>query len=129
MLSDPDYGSPFEAMQEIRLINRYLDRLEQDKVTRVDIETIDKVFHPEPLRNDDKLAKVLADRGSELVQLDRYERRALSRRKISIRNFDAVNSMAADGSVKDRGVVQQTPRYASARLLAEVGARRQEHAR
>ena len=80
---------------------RYLDRLEQDKVTRVDIETIDKVFHPEPLRNDDKLAKVLADRGSELVRLDRYERRALSRRKISIRNFDAVNSMAADGSVKE----------------------------
>jgi hypothetical protein len=47
------------------------------------------VIHPKPLEGDAKFAAVLFDSVGELMRLERYERRALSRRNSAIRNIDA----------------------------------------
>jgi hypothetical protein len=83
MLSDPLCNSPFGHIQAIRLMNRFLDRVGRDTVTANDIDTMDEVLHPKPLEGDAKLAKILVDRNGDILRLDRYERRALSRRKMA----------------------------------------------
>jgi hypothetical protein len=89
MLSHPRSDCPFTPLQQVRLINRFLDRIERNEVTSIDLERINPVIHPKPLEGDAKLAAVLIDSVGELTRLERYERRALSRRKIAIRNIDA----------------------------------------
>jgi hypothetical protein len=40
------------------------------------------------LEGQDKLATILLEEAKELLAMDRYERRALSRRKFAVRAFD-----------------------------------------
>jgi hypothetical protein len=89
MLSQPRSDCPFTWLQRVRLINRFLIRVERNKVTSTDLETIDPVIHPKLLEGDAKFAAVLFDSAGELRPLERYERRALSRRNSAIRNIDA----------------------------------------
>jgi hypothetical protein len=44
-----------------------------------------------PLKDEEKFATIVEDRIRELAALDRYERRAISKRKSAIRAFDSAS--------------------------------------
>jgi hypothetical protein len=97
MLSQPRSDCRFTPLQQVRLINRFLNRVERNKATSIDLETIDPVLHPKPVEGDAKLVAILVDSVGELTRLERYERRALSRRKAAIRNIDAYRAFRSSG--------------------------------
>ena len=82
---------PTITVRQVRLISRFLDRVERGTVGQIDLETVDQVLHPKPPGSDEAVVMDLAHGASELARLDRYERRALSKRKLAIREFDALN--------------------------------------
>jgi hypothetical protein len=76
-----------------------IDRVERTRGTPFEVHEIEEMIDPEPLEGDAKFAAVVEDKSSELAALDRYERRALSRRKAAIRNFDATRTVATTESL------------------------------
>ena len=92
-LTDPDYQPLRVLRQQLRLM-KTIDRVERTRGAPFDIDEIEEMIDLEPLEGDAKFAAVVEDKSSELAALDRYERRALSRRKAAIRNFDAARMLA-----------------------------------
>ena len=85
-LSDPDYESEALLSKKAALAIRILRQSDRD--TPVPDAAIE--FLSSKPEGPNKFATILADKTRQLFALDRYERRALSRRKFAIRAFDAV---------------------------------------
>jgi hypothetical protein len=85
-LGDPDYMSPRLKAKMSRLLIKALRIIESDPSSPVPDEIMSRL---EPPQGPNKFATILSDLAPRLTAMDRYERRALSRRKFAIRAFDA----------------------------------------
>jgi hypothetical protein len=84
-LTDPDYESEAMHQKKAALVIRYARRFD----LRLPMpEIVIEFLHSKP-EGPYKFAAILADKTRQLLALDRYERRALSRRKFAVRAFDA----------------------------------------
>ena len=84
-LSDPDYESTTMLGKKAALAIRILRHPDLDAPMSNEVMGL---LSSKPM-GPNKFATILADKARQLLALDRYERRALSRRKFAIRAFDA----------------------------------------
>jgi hypothetical protein len=101
LLADPEY-QPLSAYRNQLRKMRTIDRIQRILGKSFDLDDIDGLIDLKPLEGDAKFATVVEDRVRELAALDRYERRAISKRKFAIRAFDSAcmsrsNPQAQDG--------------------------------
>ena len=89
-LNDPEFR-PYQYFKDAhalgKIIAGYMRRFGPEVVRNAD-----HILHWKP-QGAEKFAHVLSDLAPKLVAIDRYERRALSRRKFAIRDFDAARHM------------------------------------
>jgi hypothetical protein len=93
LLVDPHLGPKEVNRQRFRLLNGVLGGYRPRNLP-ADVDSIKETVSPKPPEGEEKLAIILEENISEFAALDRYERRALSRRKAAIRNFDAARTLA-----------------------------------
>jgi hypothetical protein len=85
-LSDPDYESVVMLRKKTARVLRYARRFDLNMPMP---DNMTEFLSSKP-QGPFKFATILADNTRQLLALDRYERRALSRRKFAVRAFDAV---------------------------------------
>ena len=82
-LSDPYYDSRANELAKLRLLPRLL----RPNAPEISMETLTKFLTSTP-QGPEKFATILSEDAKRLLAMDRYERRALLRRKIAIQLFD-----------------------------------------
>ena len=84
-LNDPKFRPYIKEANTIRKIIAGLG----DSIPAILVPYVDHILYWEP-QGDEELAHILSDLAPKLAAMDRYERRALSRRKAAIRALDAL---------------------------------------
>jgi hypothetical protein len=82
-LSNPYYESLAATREKVRFIGRLLSR----NAPGISEAALDRYLFSTP-QGPEKFATILSEETKRLLAMDRYERRALSRRKVAIRAFD-----------------------------------------
>jgi hypothetical protein len=93
-LSDQHYESHANTRMKFKVICRLLS----SKAPDMSMEALEKFLTSTP-QGPHKFATIVSQEAKRLLAMDRYERRALSRRKFAIRAFDAANNPASGANI------------------------------
>jgi hypothetical protein len=122
-LANPRYRSPRHLRRHVAMLGSVVDLLTRGLPIPDDLRKA-AFGRPQSAR---KFALILADLADRLAKLDRYERRALSRRKAAVQEFDAARAGRGTGAL----IVVPTfgPQEPGARAAPPDDAARQRAAR
>jgi hypothetical protein len=97
LLADPEY----HLLSAYKIQARTMRTIDQRMLGRsFEFDDIEPLIDLKPLADDEKFATVVEDRIRQLAALDRYERRANSKRKSAIRAFDSACNLTRFCTVK-----------------------------